>query len=316
MYIALTMQKLLEEKGEFKKLAGIPTCVIYNQDDMMPVQDHILLNEAKLKEDYMEAMTIGEPSLDIGMMISDLLWKKADGVLILGEDEAAMLQKKEIQRDRYTLYVATSLKEALEIYKKNTKKSAGKRVVKKTEKPEKEATASTKPTTPVMPKPTVMEQMDTPPEMEESHAMEEGFADTPLITPDMKPVEETDENEFGDEINDGLMEDQDAPVMYDQNLQEVDATYNQEAQNHVAQSMEGLDGQKYEELRNELMGVGVPDSLMDQVMMALQKSTNVSDCYDCMEETIGNIDDVLVIYDAIQEYYDTFKTLADQIGTL
>lgn len=308
MYIALTMQKLLEEKGEFKKLAGIPTCVIYNQDDMMTVQDHILLNEAKLKEDYMEAMTIGEPSLDIGMMISDLLWKKADGVLILGEDEAAMLQKKEIQRDRYTLYVATSLKEALEIYKKNTKKSAGKRAVKKTEKPEKETVTSTKPAEPMMPEP-----MDPLSKMEEPHTDEMGFEDEPLITPEMEPVEE---NEFENEINGELMEEQNAPVMYDQEVPETDAAYVQEDRDHIMQPTEGLDGQKYEELRNELMGVGVPDSLMDQVMMALQKSTNVSDCYDCMEETIGNIDDVLVIYDAIQEYYDTFKTLADQIGTL
>ncbi len=308
MYIALTMQKLLEEKGEFKKLAGIPLCVIYNQSDTMSVQDHILLNEAKLKEDYMEAMTIGEPSLDIGMMISDLLWKKADGVLVLGEDEAGMLQKKEIQRDRYTLYVATSLKEALEIYKKNTKKSAGKRTVKKTEKPEKETVTSTKPAKPIMPEP-----MDSLPKMEEPHTDEMGFADEPLITPEMESVEE---NEFEGEINGELMEDQDAPMLYDQEVPETDTAYVQEDQNHTIQSMEGLDGQKYEELRNELMGVGVPDSLMDQVMMALQKSTNVSDCYDCMEETIGNIDDVLVIYDAIQEYYDTFKTLADQLGAL
>lgn len=308
MYIALTMQKLLEEKGEFKKLAGIPLCVIYNQSDTMSVQDHILLNEAKLKEDYMEAMTIGEPSLDIGMMISDLLWKKADGVLVLGEDEAGMLQKKEIQRDRYTLYVATSLKEALEIYKKNTKKSAGKRTVKKTEKPEKETVTSTKPAKPIMPEP-----MGSLPKMEEPHTDEMGFADEPLITPEMESVEE---NEFEGEINGELMEDQDAPMLYDQEVPETDTAYVQEDQNHTIQSMEGLDGQKYEELRNELMGVGVPDSLMDQVMMALQKSTNVSDCYDCMEETIGNIDDVLVIYDAIQEYYDTFKTLADQLGAL
>lgn len=308
MYIALTMQKLLEEKGEFKKLAGIPLCVIYNQSDTMSVQDHILLNEVKLKEDYMEAMTIGEPSLDIGMMISDLLWKKADGVLVLGEDEAGMLQKKEIQRDRYTLYVATSLKEALEIYKKNTKKSAGKRAVKKTEKPEKEVVTSTKPADPVMSEP-----MDPLPKMEESHTDEMGFADEPLITPEMESVEE---NEFEGGINDELMEDQDAPMLYDQEVPETDTAYVQEDQNHTMQSMEGLDGQKYEELRNELMGVGVPDSLMDQVMMALQKSTNVSDCYDCMEETIENIDDVLVIYDAIQEYYDTFKTLADQLGAL
>lgn len=308
MYIAMTMQKLLEEKGEFKKLAGIPLCVIYNQSDTMSVQDHILLNEAKLKEDYMEAMTIGEPSLDIGMMISDLLWKKADGVLVLGEDEAGMLQKKEIQRDRYTLYVATSLKEALEIYKKNTKKSAGKRTVKKTEKPEKETVTSTKPAKPIMPEP-----MDSLPKMEEPHTDEMGFADEPLITPEMESVEE---NEFEGEINGELMEDQDAPMLYDQEVPETDTAYVQEDQNHTIQSMEGLDGQKYEELRNELMGVGVPDSLMDQVMMALQKSTNVSDCYDCMEETIGNIDDVLVIYDAIQEYYDTFKTLADQLGAL
>ena len=308
MYIALTMQKLLEEKGEFKKLAGIPLCVIYNQSDTMSVQDHILLNEAKLKEDYMEAMTIGEPSLDIGMMISDLLWKKADGVLVLGEDEAGMLQKKEIQRDRYTLYVATSLKEALEIYKKNTKKSAGKRTVKKTEKPEKETVTSTKPAKPIMPEP-----MDSLPKMEEPHTDEMGFADEPLITPEMESVEE---NEFEGEINGELMEDQDAPMLYDQEVPETDTAYVQEDQNHTIQSMEGLDGQKYEELRNELMGVGVPDSLMDQVMMVLQKSTNVSDCYDCMEETIGNIDDVLVIYDAIQEYYDTFKTLADQLGAL
>lgn len=308
MYIALTMQKLLEEKGEFKKLAGIPLCVIYNQSDTMSVQDHILLNEAKLKEDYMEAMTIGEPSLDIGMMISDLLWKKADGVLVLGEDEAGMLQKKEIQRDRYTLYVATSLKEALEIYKKNTKKSAGKRTVKKTEKPEKETVTSTKPAKPIMPEP-----MDSLPKMEEPHTDEMGFADEPLITPEMESVEE---NEFEGEINGELMEDQDAPMLYDQEVPETDTAYVQEDQNHTIQSMEGLDGQKYEELRNELMGVGVPDSLMDQVMMALQKSTNVSDCYDCMEETIGNINDVLVIYDAIQEYYDTFKTLADQLGAL
>jgi len=274
----------------------------------MSVQDHILLNEAKLKEDYMEAMTIGEPSLDIGMMISDLLWKKADGVLVLGEDEAGMLQKKEIQRDRYTLYVATSLKEALEIYKKNTKKSAGKRTVKKTEKPEKETVTSTKPAKPIMPEP-----MDSLPKMEEPHTDEMGFADEPLITPEMESVEE---NEFEGEINGELMEDQDAPMLYDQEVPETDTAYVQEDQNHTIQSMEGLDGQKYEELRNELMGVGVPDSLMDQVMMALQKSTNVSDCYDCMEETIGNIDDVLVIYDAIQEYYDTFKTLADQLGAL
>lgn len=313
MYIALTMQKLLEEKGEFKKLAGIPVCVVYNQNDSMSVQDHIQLNEAKLKEEYMETMTIGEPSLDIGIMISDLLWKKTDGILILEEEEAKLLQKNEIQRDRYTLYVTTSLKEALEIYRRNSKKGAGKRAAKKSEKPQKESDTLKQ----AVPDTDIAENIASMMEPQETNGLEEGLPAVPEESvPETEPEGEIGTDCFEDGSYAAFEENQEDIMEYGQDDREMAMVYEQEDQTGLSQPQGEFNNQKYGELNDRLVRIGVPDSLIIKVMMALQKSTNVSDCYDCMEETIGNIDDVLVVYDAIQGYYDTLKMLADQVGQL
>lgn len=307
MYIALTMRKLLEEKGEFKKLAGIPLCIIYNQDDTMSVQDHILLNETKLKEEYMKAMTIGEPSLDIGMMIGDLSWKKADGILILNEEEAKLLQKTEIQRDRYTLYVVTSLKEALEIYKKNSKKSTGKRTTRKTGKLQEEPEVL-KQDTPDANDEESMNQMTgmNSLEVNEMTTEEDNFEelkDVAAEIPEYEPAEELDESGFENNIRESFVDTQENGMAYAQESQESDVSFQTD-----------FDHPQYAEFESELQNIGVNIEKSPFILKALQLSTNVSDFYEYLEKTIEDIDDVLILYDQIQEYYDHFKDLADQIG--
>lgn len=311
MYIALTMRKLLEEKGEFKKLAGIPLCIIYNQDDTMSVQDHILLNETKLKEEYMKAMTIGEPSLDIGMMIGDLSWTKADGILILNEEEAKLLQKTEIQRDRYTLYVVTSLKEALEIYKKNSKKSTGKRTTRKTEKSQEESVVLNQNTKQDTPDTNDEESINlmagmNPPEANTMTPEEDNFEaleDASAEIPEYESTEEPNESGFVNNIQESFMD-----------AQENGMEYAQENQENGTLFQTDFNSSQYAEFENELQNIGVNIEKASFILKALQLSTNVSDFYEYLEKTIEDIDDVLILYDQIQEYYDHFKDLADQIG--
>ncbi|MSS36569.1 hypothetical protein [Clostridium porci] len=309
MYIAMKVRKLLEEQGEFKKLADIPLCVLYNETDTMSVKEHILLNASALKDGYMEIMTIGEPAIDVGVTIGNLMWRNEDGILILEENEVKQLQKTEIHNDKYTLYVVSSLKEALEIYKKNTKKAAGKRGTKKAEKVQ------------AKPADAGEEEKVNVPGGEDAEAMSQEFG----MNPPEDPAAETENaNESAEEMDSDVSEDVEDPVLEAAPVEETEEagmaekveaaiTYDQTDRTNALKFPDVIDDPQYLQFKRELDQHGVTIAMAPYVLTALQTSEDVESLYDRLNATVCNVEDVLCIYDSLQGDYDHFKEMTNRI---
>lgn len=125
MYIAIALKKLLEDKEVSKKLAGIPVKAICQMNDTISVADHIWLEDANLKMEYMNFKKTGNPVLDNGMIAGALSAISTDGVLVT--DDETLLRTEKIEYAKGSLVFAESLKDSIDAYKASEKKKGGKK---------------------------------------------------------------------------------------------------------------------------------------------------------------------------------------------
>lgn len=327
MYIALALEKLLNEKDEAKKLAGVPLKVLCQMEDSLSVANHIWLSGAGLKLEYVNFVKTGNPILDNGLIAGSLSALTVDGVLVT--DDETLLNTGRVENGKYSLLFAGNIKDALETYKKSGKKQTSvrksrkeKEVVKPaaTTEPEVKATVTTA-TTPEQ-KTIVPEQkldetgnsdasfMNAPEEevvhgtgMEPDNAMQEVV--TKEVVTDTADNTDTDGAGDFDQTQDTV--ETTAQIVYDQTDRVNARVYPDEFEGG------GIEGEAYEAFKKMATEYGAKHAMVPYILTVFQITDSADTFYYRLNEVISNSNEANDIFLSLGEHYDELKELADKV---
>lgn len=329
MYIALALEKLLNEKDEAKKLAGVPLKALCQMEDSLSVADHIWLSGAGLKLEYVNFVKTGNPILDNGLIAGSLSALTVDGVLVT--DDETLLNTGRVENGKYSLLFAGSIKDALEAYKKSGKKQTSVRKSRKEKEVVKPATtmepevqtAATTEAVPeqktVVPEPEQSQGetgntdgafMNAPEEevvhgagMEPDNAMQEVV--TKEVATDAADNTDTDgTGDFGQTQNEAETS---AQIVYDQTDRTNARVYPDEFEGG------GIEGEAYEAFKKMATEYGAKHAMVPYILTVFQITDSADTFYYRLNEVISNSNEANDIFLSLGEHYDELKELADKV---
>lgn len=327
MFIAIELEKLLKEK-EDKKMDGVAVKAICQETDTMTVQDHIWLNSAAMKLEFMDAIRTGNTDLDAGMTAGILLGQNTDGILVT--DSQILIGSESANNDKCSIQFVPGLKEALALYRKKMgEKPEKKRKPRKAAEELPAARPSTDPDVVLPGTPETEEEhtVDLPVEEKVETTANEAptAAEFPMPSPEETPAAPVESTEIPPAPTESVEDEQ--PWVPD----DFAATavippttpapqFSLKDQKHRENALKFDEGQvpegpEFEQWKKLAISNGIANAYVLYGLTAFQISDTADDLMHSLVKVFGGFQtEARTIYDQTKEHFAELKNAADQVA--